>query len=87
LQAKSNIERLPVNNAFVSQFADYQVTKTGWKLLWVSISSKRHFEIPMISKLFNRSSHKTVTQPSVLGQGYGLVNRGLCAITRELAMI
>lgn len=65
----------------------YRVTKLGWNFLWVSISSKRHFEIPMISMLFRNPSHKTVTQPSVLEQSYALIKGGLDAITGELAMI
>jgi len=51
-----------------------------------SISSKRHFENPIISKSFKRDLQNNVAQPSNIEEEYSLLHKGLGLITHELAI-
>jgi len=64
----------------------YRLTKKGWDWLWISISSKRHFENPIISKSFKRDLQNNVAQPSNIEEAYSLLHKGLGLITHELAI-
>jgi len=64
----------------------YRLTKKGWDWLWISISSKQHFENPIISKNFKRDLQNNVAQPSNIEEAYSLLHKGLGLITHELAL-
>ena len=64
----------------------YQVTEFGWKYLFVTISSKRYFENPMISKSLKNDIKKSCTQPSKFEEAYRNINEGLNTITQEIAL-
>ena len=65
----------------------YRVTGTGWKWLWVSICSERHFKNPMISTLTKISPSSAPEQPSKIEAAYCMLEQGLSALTQELALI
>jgi len=65
----------------------YRVTEMGWKWLWLSICSERHFKNPMISRVMKNSACRSVEQPSHIEAGYDLLNRGLNLITQQFAVI
>ena len=65
----------------------YRVTYTGWKWLWLSICSERHFKNPMISRCTKNMPFHNAEQPSKIEAAYSLLDKGLSLITQELAMI
>ena len=64
----------------------YEVTGFGWKYLFLSISSKRYFENPMISKSLKNDIQKSCVQPSKFEEAYRNINDGLNTITQQLAL-
>jgi len=65
----------------------YEVTEFGWKYLFISISSKRHFENPLISKSLKNQIQRSCAQPSRFEEAYRKINDGLNTITQELALV
>ena len=65
----------------------YRVTGTGWKWLWVSICSERHFKNPMISTGSKKTPSFSADQPSKIEAAYSMLNQGLSVLTQELALI
>jgi hypothetical protein len=59
---------------------------TGWDWLWVTISSKRYFENPIISKSFKKDVEKSIVHPSHLEKAYSLIHNGLNLIKQELTL-
>jgi len=64
----------------------YRVTTSGWKWLWVSITSKLYFRNPVISATFKTDISSTPTQPHILEEGLELINQGLSQITLGLTV-
>jgi hypothetical protein len=64
----------------------YTVTQNGWKWLWASISSTVFLKNPIISKGFKNSVQQSATQPSKKEKAYTLIDHGLTAMTKELAL-
>jgi hypothetical protein len=65
----------------------YRVTDTGWKWLWVSICSERHFKNPMISMATKNKPSSSAEQPSRIEAAYCMIDQGLSVLTQELALI
>ena len=65
----------------------YRVTDTGWKWLWLSICSDRHFKNPMISRCTKKQPPRGAEQPSQIEAAYSFLDQGLSLLNQELAVI
>ena len=64
----------------------WRVEQNGYQLLWLKTVWNLHFEIPMISTVYNSATKQSVSQPSKLESAYKQINEGLSLLTHELCM-
>jgi hypothetical protein len=64
----------------------WRVTNKGYQILWLKTVWNLHFQVPMISTVYNSSTDRCVSQPSRLEIAYKQIDEGLNLITQELYM-
>ena len=62
----------------------YRVTETGWRIMWMKLSTNLYFCEPLITMTYKKNKHLSVSQPSKFEEGYALLDQGLILITQEL---
>jgi len=62
----------------------YRLTESGFRMLWVQLSSKLHFIDPVITRTYRREASRILSQPSKFEEAHDLLDRGLALIAEEL---
>ena len=62
----------------------YRVTESGWRVMWLKLSSNSYFVDPLITKTYRQEAERILSQPSQFEEAYTLLNRGLTIISKEL---
>ena len=64
----------------------YRLTETGFRMLWLKMSSNLYFIDPVITRTYRKEASRILSQPSRFEEAYSLLNRGLTLISQELFM-
>ena len=64
----------------------YRLTESGFRILWVQLSSKLYFSDPVITRTYRRDASRILSQPSKFEEANDLLDRGLALIAEELFM-
>ena len=64
----------------------WRITEKGYKILWLKTVSNLHFDVQMISRVYNSAIKQSVSQPSKLELAYKQIDEGLSLLTQELCM-
>jgi len=64
----------------------YMVTRKGYEIIWLKISSNLYFENPMLAAILNNSETQVVSQPTKLEDAYKQIDEALSTITQELCI-